>query len=87
MLLLLLLLLLHSISELLLYTVGYLTNQKLTNSCLTSLRLKERKCVVVFTHSYAVMQAADVIHVISDGKIVESGPLKDLQTWNPLADL
>mmetsp|Transcript_29372 Transcript_29372/g.49579 ORF Transcript_29372/g.49579 Transcript_29372/m.49579 type:complete len:657 (+) Transcript_29372:162-2132(+) len=42
-------------------------------------RLKETKCVVVMTHSPSVMAAADALHLLEDGNVVESGTFSTLK--------
>lgn len=43
-------------------------------------RLKKTKCVVVFTHSPTLMAAADMLHLLEEGAIVESGRYEDLKS-------
>ena len=47
---------------------------------LGTLRLKKTKCVVVFTHSPTLMAAADMLHLLEEGAIVESGRYEDLKS-------
>jgi ABC-type transport system involved in cytochrome bd biosynthesis fused ATPase/permease subunit len=34
--------------------------------------------VIIFTHSQAIMKAADIIHVLHDGRLIDSGNYADL---------
>lgn len=43
-------------------------------------RLKEHMCVIVLTHSKALMEAVDCIHLLNDGKILSSGSYQQLET-------
>jgi ABC-type multidrug transport system fused ATPase/permease subunit len=42
--------------------------------------LSKTKTVVVFTHSEAVMKAADVVHVVSDGTVKSSGSFDEVKS-------
>jgi ABC-type transport system involved in cytochrome bd biosynthesis fused ATPase/permease subunit len=42
-------------------------------------RLKKSKCVIVLSHSPSVMAAADALHLLEAGKIVESGTFSSLK--------
>ena len=41
--------------------------------------LGKTKSVVVFTHSEILMKAADTVHVVSEGRLVQSGKLSDVR--------
>jgi ABC-type transport system involved in cytochrome bd biosynthesis fused ATPase/permease subunit len=44
--------------------------------------LKKTKCVIVLTHSAAIMAAADTLHLLEDGAIVESGKFSNLKNMD-----
>jgi len=43
-------------------------------------RLRAEKSIIVFTHSKAMMRAADSVLVLQGGRIVESGSYERLET-------
>jgi Fe-S cluster assembly ATPase SufC len=54
--------------------------QLLCSSCFlyAECRFKQEKCIVVFTHSEAIMAIADCVHLIDNGQVVVSGSYADL---------
>lgn len=60
-------------------SLSHTTSSFLLRSHFLVNRLSVRKAVLVFTHSEALMLAADIIHVMDDGLIVESGVYSDLK--------
>ena len=54
------------------------TNEKEIVSLLQA--LSKTKSVVVFTHSEQLMKAADVVHIVSEGRLVQSGKLSDVRS-------
>ena len=54
------------------------TNEKEIISLLQA--LSRTKSVVVLTHSEQLMKVADVVHVINEGRLVQSGKLRDVRS-------